>query len=421
MTDDIAHTYNTFLYDSLAIKQTHPLHLYAIARLCGLAATPPATAKVLELGCASGGNLIPMAYHLPTTQFLGIDLAQKQIEKGLAVIQDLQLNNIQLKHQSILDFHSNEPFDYIICHGLFSWVPEEVREKVFAICQQYLTKNGVAYISYNTFPGWQIGNIVRELLEWQTRDILDPYQKVSIARQTLKDLQRDLNQENTAYAQLLQAEALLIDEHSDNQLLHEHLSPYHYPLSLSEFMIQASRYQLMYLSDAFLSNDETALSQKDGLITALQKLDILKNRRFRCTLLCHQQEQLFEKPPSQDNFQMSFPINEAITIDKKPIICSLVRYQAAEGETVTNHRHENISLTPVAQMLIPFLDGTHDLASLVEIVAHEVEQGSLILVNKQGQEIQERQARYQYVSQICEETIQLLAKNALLLDARLLR
>ncbi len=411
---EMAKTYNDFPYDSLAIKQSHPLHLYQIARLCGLSAKNPANARILELGCASGGNLIPMAYHLPSAAFLGIDLAEKQIEQGAAVIKDLQLTNIQLQAQSILDFQSNDTFDYIICHGLFSWVPIEVQNHVFALCQQYLAKNGVAYISYNTLPGWQMGNVVRDQLQAKTQDIEDPVLKVHYARRLLRELSFDMQSDPNAYSQLLQNEIALINEHSDNQLLHEHLSPYNYPLYITDFVQQAARYQLQYLSDAFLSNDEVLFSIDHELIETLQRQDILKNRRFRCTLLCHQAVDNLNKPFSQDNFQMSFPMLEIGQLQDKPILCPLARYQASFQDIVTNHRHENITLTPVAQTLSPFLDGKHDNSALTEILVTEIEEGDLILVDKQGQEISEKMARLEHAAQIVEDTIRLLAKSALL-------
>lgn len=412
MNDRIAESYDAFPYDSLAIKQTHPVHLYHIARLCGLAATPLAQARVLELGVASGGNLIPIAYHYPTAQFLGIDLSGKQIAKGLEAIKALQLNNIQLKQQSILDFNSAEPFDYIICHGLFSWVPIEVQNHVFEICQQYLSKNGVAYISYNTLPGWHIGNIVRDQLQAKTQDIHDPILKVQYARRLMRDFSIAAQSELNPYTQLLQAEIALINGHSDNQLLHEHLSPYNYPLYFNDFVQRAERYQLQYMSDAFLSNDEIM-----GAATDLQAVDMLKNRRFRCTLLC-QQHQIINKiqPQGRGNFEMSFPVSENIEIDDKPVVCPFVRYQLSQQEVVTNHRHENITLSPTAEVLVPFLDGAHDKSSLVRILINEVEQGSLVLVDKQGIEIIDNQKRYQHATQICEETLILMSHNELLLN-----
>lgn len=411
MIDNLQQTYNDFPYDSLAIKQTHPWHLHQLARACGLAPVPLVKAKVLELACASGGNLIPMAYHLPSTDFVGVDLAQRQIEQGQQFIKDLGLTNIELKHQSISDFQAKHSFDYIICHGLFSWANEEVREQIFAICQQSLSENGVAYISYNTFPGWHIGDIIRELLQFKTEKFPDPYQKIQQARQTITQLRQVLENDTSAYAQCLKNEIALLEQHSSNQLLHEHLAQYHYPLYVSEFVARAALHELQYLSDAFLSNDEGASS-----IETLQMLDIVKNRRFRCTLLCRQQDKRLSQPVWQDNFQLSFPQHLAVKMQPKPKICPLVRYLADKQEVVINHRHENVTLSPVAQTLIPYLDGNHDVASLTAILIEEVAQGDLILIDKKGEEITDGSLRHQHASQMCEETLQLLAKSALLED-----
>ena len=69
-------------YDSLPIHDTHPERLDALGYLFGLSPADPAGCRVLELGCASGGNLVPMAYYLSQSQFLGIDLYANQIADG---------------------------------------------------------------------------------------------------------------------------------------------------------------------------------------------------------------------------------------------------------------------------------------------------------------------------------------------------
>ena len=91
--------------------------------------------RVLELGCASGGNLIPMAYMLPGSEFLGIDSSQAEIADGQAKLAELALPNVTLRQANILDVTPAwGQFDYIIAHGIYSWVPPEVQAKILAIC-----------------------------------------------------------------------------------------------------------------------------------------------------------------------------------------------------------------------------------------------------------------------------------------------
>src|ERR1041384_979864 len=96
-------SYDAVPYSASAFRQTDPDRLAVIARIFGLQSAPPQSARVLELGCASGGNLIPMAVAYPQSHFVGIDLSQRQIEEGNAIIQQLNLPNVTLQHLSITD------------------------------------------------------------------------------------------------------------------------------------------------------------------------------------------------------------------------------------------------------------------------------------------------------------------------------
>src|SRR5215469_18182080 len=121
--------YDLVPYESYPFPKSHIRHLHTIARLFAL--SPPALegCRVLELGGASGGNLIPMAIDHPGSRFLGIDLSARQIETGQRQIADLGLKNIELRTGSITDVDGSfGAFDYIIAHGVFSWVPPAVQE-----------------------------------------------------------------------------------------------------------------------------------------------------------------------------------------------------------------------------------------------------------------------------------------------------
>ncbi|MFI4938637.1 MAG: methyltransferase domain-containing protein [Candidatus Berkiellales bacterium] len=418
-------SYNQIPYESLALKQTHPQHLHTLGTLYGIQPQPVTKAKVLELGCASGGNLIPMAYHCPTTQFIGIDFSAKQIDMGNQQVKDLTLSNLTLRHQSILEFNDQEKFDYIICHGLYSWVEKSVRDKILKICHDNLSKNGIAYVSYNTFPGWHIGNTVREMMLLYTKNIHGSLAKAQAARSFLSNLLLELNNENTSYAALLSDEIKLILEHSDSQIIHEHLSDINNPLYLYQFMDQAHRYQLCFLADAYLSNmvNPPFLPMEEPhethMIKLCQQFDFIKNRRFRCTLLCHQNlpihymmdEKDFQQPYLHSSFYLE---DDPLKVSAKPIACPLARYQAQVQDQVTNHRHENIRLTPVAEVLLPYLDGCNDIAALVSLIEFYINDGTLVILNKHHQIIQNENERINQIKAICQDTLTLLSKQALL-------
>ena len=67
------------------------------ARLHRLVPAPVGECRVLEIGCAAGGNLIPMAAALPRSRFLGIDFSAVQVRVGTADVAALGLANVELK------------------------------------------------------------------------------------------------------------------------------------------------------------------------------------------------------------------------------------------------------------------------------------------------------------------------------------
>src|SRR5262249_43938979 len=144
-------SYDDLPYPSNPYPYTHPDHLAAVATLLGMRPAAADRCRVLELGCAAGGNLIPLAYAYPAGTFLGIDLSAEQVRQGQELVDALGLENVELRRMSILDVDERlGAFDFIICHGVYSWVPDEVQDKILDVCARHLTPQGVGFISYNT-------------------------------------------------------------------------------------------------------------------------------------------------------------------------------------------------------------------------------------------------------------------------------
>ncbi|MEA2463425.1 MAG: hypothetical protein QOJ98_1172, partial [Acidobacteriota bacterium] len=178
--DSVRDYYDRVPYLGGSHHHTHPDHLATLALLNGLEPAPPQRCRVLELGCADGGNVIAFAHELPESTFVGIDLSPRQIERGLEEVHALGLKNVELRAMSIMDVDASfGAFDYILCHGVYSWVAEPVQEKILAICGALLAPRGVAYISYNTFPGWHLRRMLREMLLHHTRNVEEPEEKVA--------------------------------------------------------------------------------------------------------------------------------------------------------------------------------------------------------------------------------------------------
>lgn len=290
-------SYDQVPYTSWAFAQTHPDRLATLARLFGLPAADPHACRVLELGCASGGNLLPMALVLPNSEFVGIDLSARQISVARERQRFCGLKNVRFEHVSILDFDERwGDFDYIICHGVYSWVSENVQEKILKICHDYLRKTGVAYISYNTYPGWRMRGMLRDMMLYHAGSLANPEEKVTQARALIEFLARNASADD-AYGRLLHQETSMLAVQPDYYLLHDHLESCNKPVYFYEFIDCASKNNLQYLSEAqFSTMLHTGLSQEvektldriaPDILRKEQYLDFIRNRMFRQTLLVH--------------------------------------------------------------------------------------------------------------------------------------
>lgn len=298
-------SYDAIPYQSHAIPETQPETLYVLAHIAGLKAADPQHCRVLELACASGGNLIPMAWQLPQSRFTGIDLSPVQISEGQARIATSGLNNIHLIQGDILDYDPGEQeFDYIIAHGLYSWVPAPVREKILQLCGRHLSNNGLAYISYNTLPGWRMRGMLRDMLLYKL-DAEAPGARLQQAYAFLDSLEVGLKDIDALHSQYLRHEIRHIRETHPSYLYHEYLADTNQPFLYSEFVADAATHGLKPFGDArlhtqfpsTLGDDAMAMIEAAGdMLAQQQHYDFLVNRNFRQTLLCRHEQATYALP-----------------------------------------------------------------------------------------------------------------------------
>lgn len=304
-------SYDDVIYPAFTFSQTHPDRLCALGRLFGMDPAPVEECRVLDVGCGTGANLIPMAFSLPRSRFTGIDLAATQIRIGQERAAALGLDNIELKAMDLMDVGPEfGEFDYIIAHGVYSWVPPEVREKLLELARRNLAPEGVAYISYNTFPGGHLRRMVREILLYHIRGIRDPAERVRESLRLARHISQWMHARDNE-RDLLREEFSRLLRYDPNHLYHDDLAEFNSPVYFHEFMEQASRHGLQYLAEADFYEmqappayqaeaDPPRLPSPEERIEFEQYLDFVRCRRFRQTLLCHDSVKLDRAaPPSR--------------------------------------------------------------------------------------------------------------------------
>ncbi len=378
LTQVLSDAYDETPYKSDPLHLTAPGHLRAVAHLYGLAAPALENARVLELGCAAGGNLLPFAAAHPNATVVGIDLAPLQITAGQQIVEKLGIRNLDLRALSITDIDASfGQFDYIICHGVFSWVPPEVRDAILRVCRENLAPEGIAYISYNTYPGWKASDVVRDAMMLNSFAATTPKERLARAKEMLGLLEHGLSASNPLRDALQQA-ARNASKQTDYYLLHEHLASVNSPCYFLEFVAAIQQAGLTYITDAdprstfpatFGENVAAhlqALSVDTGREMREQYLDFAMGRQFRMSLITHGEraEQLLERPEANRFGQMRFAAQ--LTVDPTPpqSPTNERRYRSPLGSGVAMQDPSLVAITDAMREVWP---GSISFAALVDI------------------------------------------------------
>ena len=302
-TNDVQQTiYSELGYKSMPFPYTTPATLEAYAALVGISAPNPKTARVLELGATYGGNIISQALFNPDATFVGIELSQEQVEKGNEVIANAGLINVSLIQSDIASIGSEiGTFDYIIAHGVYSWVDDGVKDALLRLIDEHLAEDGIAYISYNTYPGWHTMDEVRQLMMFSNRDKTQFNHKEKVLHgktigsivgsQILK--YDNLKERNSKFLGALRS----VMQKDEYYVGHDHLEPNNDPVYFYQFNDHLGAHNLAYLCDADLtlsmvrSFDADIADTLDKLalndhVAQEQYLDFMLDTTFRKSIIC---------------------------------------------------------------------------------------------------------------------------------------
>lgn len=302
-TNDVQQTiYSELGYKSMPFPYTTPATLEAYAALVGVSAPNPKTARVLELGATYGGNIISQALFNPDATFVGIELSQEQVEKGNEVIANAGLTNVSLIQSDIASIGSEiGTFDYIIAHGVYSWVDDGVKEALLRLIDEHLAEDGIAYVSYNTYPGWHTMEEVRQLMMFSNRDKTQFNHKEKVLHgktigsivgsQILK--YDNLKERNSKFLGALRS----VMQKDEYYVGHDHLEPNNDPVYFYQFNDHLAAHNLAYLCDADLtlsmvrSFDADIADTLDKLVpndhvAQEQYLDFMLDTTFRKSIIC---------------------------------------------------------------------------------------------------------------------------------------
>lgn len=290
--------YDKVHYKGTIIPNTFPDHLALSAVWYNNRYSLLQRFHLTELGCGDGANLLPIAFYHPDSTFIGIDNAESELNRASEGARQIGLQNVQFLQKDICDLDTADftPCDYIIAHGLYSWVSDDTRESILQFCQNCLSPTGLAYISYNAQPGWASRGLVRDILLRsglvQKAAIED---KASKAMEVASQLLDTLPSRDYAYAALLADELQRVRDGQAFYVFHEYLEEFNEGFWLRDFVERARKNDLNYVCDAQFSQWEGQIPKELRLTLSLRDLepieqeetaDLLCNRYFHASILC---------------------------------------------------------------------------------------------------------------------------------------
>jgi methyltransferase-like protein/SAM-dependent methyltransferase len=297
--DRLRADYDATPYVSDPFPQSAPGQLAAIAHLFGLATPDVATARVLEIGCAAGGNCFPFAAAHPKACVVGLDLSSVQIQQGRSRAQALGLDNLDLVAGDIAQVDAAQlgHFDYIVAHGVYSWVPEIVQDAILSAFRRLLAPDGVAYLSYNTYPGWKTKEVLRDAMLLASGGSPTPEEKVRNARGMI-DFLTDVAPAEGVLARVIAESRAFSESFGDAYLLHDELESFNAPCYFYEMLQRAGAHGLTFLAEArpesMIPDNHGPkvaeyMREKCGGVQVLieQYIDFVVNRLFRESLFVH--------------------------------------------------------------------------------------------------------------------------------------
>ncbi len=338
-------SYDEVPYSSFTFPQTRPDRLATLAAIYGMRPAAPEKCRVLELGCGDGTNLLSFAYILPDSHFVGIDLSKIHIDLANAVTGELGLKNLEFYCEDVMNFTRERfgEFDYIIAHGLFSWVPDFVRAKVLEIYSECLAPQGVGYISYNTYPGCKSREMIWDMMKFASSDLEDPMRKVNTGVQFLNFI-NTAAAKDTAHHAVINNELAGFSQRTFENIFHDDFSSMNQPFYFHEFVDLIKPHGLQFLSEvnAFwsesnLNADVTAMLDKLGsdVVRKEQCIDFIKGTPFRSSLVCRDTIKLDRdlKPELLERFYLSSQVEAE---SKEPDLKSstMERFNGAEGGSI---------------------------------------------------------------------------------------
>jgi len=295
MSNAVQDLYQSHAYPATSHPICDPATTAVAAKLAGLTVPPPSCARILDIGCSNGHHLLALARRWPDSRFTGIDFSGEAIREARQTAELAGLTNIEFIEADLRNFDPGDTaYDFIMAHGVYCWVPPDVRQALVDFCARHLSEAGIATISYNTQPGWQQRQALVDLVNLlKTRPAAEEIGRDPAA---ILAYLATVPAPDTPQAAYLNSVLHDMFAKSVDILAFDDFGPINQPVTFLEFIGHTHAAGLRYLGESQL-HANFPISLPEGAAERLaplagdplmlqQTIDVLTNRTFRSSLLC---------------------------------------------------------------------------------------------------------------------------------------
>lgn len=155
MSRTFAELYGAEAYPAMSHPAADPAVNAVVAMAAGLNVAEPAGACILEIGCGTGHHILSLANRWPGAECTGVDISARGISVARNLARRAGIANVRFCECPLEQFEPEGTFHFIIAHGVFSWVPDEVKLALMDFIGKHLAPNGIAVLSFNVAAGWR--------------------------------------------------------------------------------------------------------------------------------------------------------------------------------------------------------------------------------------------------------------------------
>jgi SAM-dependent methyltransferase len=249
-----------------------PARLRLVAALNGFTPPPAHEFDYCELGCAHGDTTAALAAAFPRASFVGVDLNPEHIASARAVARGGELANVRFFERDFEDLAKEDlpDFDFIVAHGVLSWIGPVKRKAVLEFARSKLKPGGILYVSYNALPGWASVEPLRQLI--LGRAALASGNSLERARVGVEFANRMAAGGAEYFTSNPAAKAMLstMEKHGLSYVVHEYLHAHWVPMYFAQVAAEMAQHDLYFVGQLPLYLNYRDIAVPPGLAPVFQ-------------------------------------------------------------------------------------------------------------------------------------------------------